>query len=58
MGAPICPGCKRKLTTKSDINVEGITGGIMERGLDVWIVYCEHCSYPIGCFSKESAVKK
>ncbi len=54
MGAPICPGCKQKLTNKTSINLEGITGGVMERGIDIYIVYCEKCGYPIGAFPKPS----
>jgi hypothetical protein len=52
MGNPICPGCKAKLTNKTSVNLEGITGGVAERGISFYIVYCEKCGYPIGAFPK------
>lgn len=52
MGNPICPGCKKKLTNKTDVNLEGITGGVSERGISFYLVYCEHCGYPLGAFPK------
>jgi hypothetical protein len=58
MGAPICPGCKNKLTTKRDVNVEGISGGLAERFMGMYIVYCEKCGYPIGGFQKPEEPKK
>ncbi len=52
MGNPLCPKCGSKLTNKQDINVEGITGGISERGLSIYIIYCQKCGYPIGTVLK------
>lgn len=49
---PICPGCKHKLTNKTDVNLEGITGGVMEHGISMYLVYCEHCGVVLGAFPK------
>jgi predicted nucleic-acid-binding Zn-ribbon protein len=49
---PICPGCKHKLTNKTDVNLEGVSGGVSEGLKSFYIVYCEHCGYPIGTFQK------
>jgi len=49
---PICPKCGAKLTNKTDVNLEGITGGVSERMMSFFIVYCEKCGYPIGTLPK------
>ena len=51
---PICPYCEHKVDSRSDFNVEEISGGAGDKGYKIAVIYCEHCRKVLGVIPGKS----